>query len=274
MNKSKQVTLVALVTLFAGTTLWINSARNDENTIITALPTTTVTQTSLTNVETTASVPVKKVESLVAKNESVVLLVGEVGFSNSQQIASQITFLSKQSTKEPIVLIINSPGGAVFGGAKIINAIEASKRPVWTVCDGLCASMGAMIHSYGTRRLITDRSVLMYHNAAGGVQGSLPQMYARLAVVSRIVFKMEMNISKRSGLSYDKYKSMISGELWLDGEDSVNLHLSDSLVALDTTALSVQSDPDTGLKSNKTVVTPPLTIATPNNLPNFDDFKM
>lgn len=199
----------------------------------------------------------KASKTLVANDDSTLLLIGEVGFDNSEALANQIALLNDSKSSEPILLIIDSPGGAVFGGSKVIAAINGSKRPVYTICKGLCASMGAMIHSYGTKRLMVDNATLMFHNAAGGVNGNLPQMYARLNYINTFVKKMELNVCRRSGMKYVDYKILIANEFWVESSDAVANKFADEIINLDVTKLTAPSSSGINLKAiNKNIDSP------------------
>lgn len=108
----------------------------------------------------------KQVKYLNLVEDQTVEIYGEINES-SEAIAQKITSLAAKG--KPIYLLINSPGGSVMDGALIISAIEASKAPVYTICTQLCASMAALIHQYGHTRYMVDRSILMFHPAAGGL---------------------------------------------------------------------------------------------------------
>lgn len=157
-----------------------------------------------------------------------VFISGVIDETNSPALTKELLELGK--TAEPITIVINSPGGSVFDGAAIISAIEAAKGPVNTLCVQLCASMAAMIHSYGTQRLMLNRSVLMFHPASGGVQGTVDQMHSRLALITSFMTKMEQNVSSRSHTTLEKYKARSRVELWLDAEDSVQQGFADQIV--------------------------------------------
>jgi ATP-dependent protease ClpP protease subunit len=100
------------------------------------------------------------------------------------------------------------------------------------VCIGTCASMAAIIFEYGHERHITDRSVLMFHEAAGGVQGTLNQMNSRLSMIRRYVGKLDLYVANRMGIDLNTYHLKESKELWIDGEDAVNTGAADKLVAI------------------------------------------
>lgn len=159
-------------------------------------------------------------------------LFGEVAEENSEAVSQGILSLNDVASTAPILLVIDSPGGAVFAGSKIVSAMEASKRPVYTICYGLCASMAAMIHQYGHKRLMTNRSVLMFHNASGAAQGEVNQMLSQLNFVDKFCMKMDIFIASRAGISYKEFSHLLDSQLWLDAQDASNLGYNDRIVAL------------------------------------------
>lgn len=163
-----------------------------------------------------------------------VIISGEVGDASRSQ-ARRILELAREST-DPIYIMLNSPGGSVFDGVQVIQAIEASRAPVYTVCAGICASMAAIIFEYGTKRFIANKSILMFHPASGGAQGEIDKMVSRLTFIQSYIGEMEANIARRSGMAFKDYKFLSGVELWT-AQSAVKQGLADAVVLL--------SDPDT-----------------------------
>lgn len=157
-----------------------------------------------------------------------VFVYGVIDETNSPQIAQQILALGKDP--KPMTIVINSPGGSVIDGAEIISAMEAAKGPVNTLCVQICASMAAMIHQYGTNRLMLDRSLVMFHPATGGVQGEVDKMYSRLGALKDFIGEMEQNVARRSKMNYDDYKNKSGIELWLSAKNAAKANVADSVV--------------------------------------------
>lgn len=189
----------------------------------------------------------KNVLKLSVDYKRVLYLDEEVTAQASQRIANSIKQL-QDSSAAPIYLLIDSPGGSVIDGAAVISEMEVSRAPVYTVCTRLCASMAAMIHSYGAKRYVTDRSILMYHPASGGSQGQVPNMLSQLTTLTRYLNKMVANIVARSKVSKDEYEKLTAYELWVDAEDALQRGLADSIVNLNV--------PDTTPQLPQAVVTP------------------
>lgn len=182
-------------------------------------------------IDKTTSTPSPK--SIVLKEQDLsgdrqVFITGVIDENNSPEIAKQLLDMGKDS--KPITIIINSPGGSVIDGAEIISAMQAAKGPVNTICVEICASMAAMIHQYGTNRLMIDRSLVMFHPASGGVEGEVDKSFSRLSALREYIGEMELNVAKRSNISYDAYKAHSGVEWWLSAQNAVKVNIADSIV--------------------------------------------
>lgn len=171
----------------------------------------------------------KQVRLLQLQAEQVLHLSGEVG-GNIDPLISQLNKLNKDRSVKEIYLLIDSPGGSVLDGARFVSAMEASRKPIHTVCTTMCASMAAIIHQYGSKRLMLDRSILMFHDAAGGLQGSIPQMRTRLNFFDRLTTKMDAYIANRAGVDLNQFMVELHSEVWMDAEDSTDKHFNDEIV--------------------------------------------
>lgn len=187
---------------------------------------------NISEVSTTVVLNRKKViQTLSVNPRRTVTVFGEVNRA-TEQAAHAITALSKES-KEPILLLIDSPGGSVFSGEKVVSAIEASKADVYTVCIGLCASMAAIIHQYGTKRYATDRSVLMFHDASALIGGRVSEMLSLLNLIKRKLEKTNRYIANRAKMPYAEFVTLGANNFWIDSEDAMDKHLVDGLVVLE-----------------------------------------
>lgn len=170
---------------------------------------------------------------LVAAHASpaIVTLYGTVNEASAHQVISAIQAANRDTKNhDPIILYIDSGGGELFAGASIVDAMDASRRPVWTVDVRFAASMAAIIHSYGAKRYMLPRAVLMHHEASGGVEGSPAQMASRLASVSAIVEGFEKHVAKVAHLSLAEFRAREARNWWMLAEDAVKAHLADEIV--------------------------------------------
>lgn len=108
----------------------------------------------------------KDVGSILAEDR-IINLVGEVTDEMAYNISSELMIIDnmEEEAGKPISLYINSPGGSVNAGFAIIDTMNSLKSPVYTICIGLAASMGATILSSGFKgkRVAYPNSTILVH---------------------------------------------------------------------------------------------------------------
>ena len=69
-------------------------------------------------------------------------------------IVAQLLFLEAEDPEKDINVYINSPGGSVTAGLAIYDTMQFIRPDVTTICVGMCASMGALLLTAGSRGLV------------------------------------------------------------------------------------------------------------------------
>lgn len=140
-----------------------------------------------------------------------------ISFRMVDPLVDFIVDANRKSNKDPIYIILDSPGGSVLAGAKILDYIRASKAPVHCVVDNFAASMAAMILQNCDKRYASPSSVIMFHNASGTFEGEFPQIGSRYAAMKQLVTSMEISVADRIGMPLSKYQARIASEWWIIG---------------------------------------------------------
>ena len=86
--------------------------------------------------------------SLLLK-ERVVMLGAEVESNLANLIVAQLLFLDREDPEKPIQMYIQSPGGEVYAGLAIYDAMQQVHAPVSTTAIGLTASFGTVVLTAG-----------------------------------------------------------------------------------------------------------------------------
>lgn len=208
------------------------------------LPNTTFTQPIESIMPPTAST---KVQLLDLRNANVTYMTQEVGTDSVNAVLADMEKFNNKNNN-PIYLILDTPGGSVIEGARLITAMQTSKNPVYGIDTGLAASMGFMILEHAAKRLAVPKAILMAHPASIGMgfQGELDKAVSRLAFLKRFVDKMDRYVAIRAGVTYEAFKLKTSSEYWLDSEDALAANYLDAIVAI-----KLPSSTTFGLGNNK-----------------------
>lgn len=73
-----------------------------------------------------------------------------------------------KADRRPLVLVLNSPGGSIEHGRKVVAAIRARDHEIDTVVQkaGVCASMCVPIFLAGTKRMADPEAYFMFHQVS------------------------------------------------------------------------------------------------------------
>lgn len=164
-------------------------------------------------------------------SNTAVTLYGQVNTASAYEIITAIQEANRDlRNTDPIILYIYSPGGDLISGSTIVNAMLASRRPVWTVDIGYAASMAAIIHSYGVKKFLMPRAVLMHHNVSSSAEGDLPHMQSQIAAIARLAEMYEKHIAQLAHISLAELRVKEAENWYLVDDEAVKAHLADGVV--------------------------------------------
>lgn len=139
-----------------------------------------------------------------------------------------------------ITLRINSPGGDVFDGFAIYNALREHKARVVTVIEGMAASIASVIAMAGDEVKAHKNTMLMMHEPWTGMAGNQYE----LREVADILQKISGNIldvyADNSKIGKRDLKQMMKDETWFTAKEAKEKGLVDTV--LDTGAAKAKFD--------------------------------
>jgi len=119
-----------------------------------------------------------------------------------------------------INLRINSPGGNVFDGAAIFNALERHPSRIVTHIDGIAASMASVVALAGEEVKMAENAFFMIHNPWGLCIGNAADMRKEAEILEKICDSMIGTYSRRSGQDKKKIQLWLDDETWFSAEEA------------------------------------------------------
>ena len=88
-------------------------------------------------------------------------------------IVAQMQHLEAEDPDKDIRFYINSPGGSVYAGLAIYDAMQNLQCDVATICNGIAMSMGSLLLAGGTagKRAALPNARIMVHQPKAGFEG-------------------------------------------------------------------------------------------------------
>jgi ATP-dependent Clp protease protease subunit len=125
--------------------------------------------------------------SLLLK-ERIVLLGTPINDQIANLIVAQLLYLNGQDPDRQINMYINSPGGVVYAGMAIYDAMQQISAPVSTVALGLTASFGTVLLTAGEKglRYALPNATIHMHQPLGGSQGQASDIVIQANEIMRL----------------------------------------------------------------------------------------
>jgi ATP-dependent protease ClpP protease subunit len=120
-----------------------------------------------------------------------------------------------------INLKINSPGGDVFDGLAIHNALKGHAAKVNVQVEGLAASIASIIAMAGDEIRMAKNAFFMIHNAWAGCAGNAVDMRKLADTLEKIDGTLVQTYQDRTGGTQKDIREMMAAETWLNADEAL-----------------------------------------------------
>lgn len=142
------------------------------------------------------------------------------------------SFLSELDTVKSakIRARINSPGGDVFDGTAIFNALKDHPAEINVEIEGLAASMASIIALAGDNIQIADNAWYMIHNPWTFMVGDFNDLRKEADLLERMSLVMADTYQSKTGGKVEDIKQWMTEETWFNGKEAVDAGFADSVL--------------------------------------------
>jgi len=131
-----------------------------------------------------------------------------------------------------INLRLNSPGGSVFEGIAIANAIRSHPAHVTVTVDSLAASIASVIALAGDRVVMMPQSQFMVHNASGAAYGDASEMTKMADLLDKQSLNIAQAYAEHTGRPLAEWQAYMADETWFTAEEAVAAGLADAVMPM------------------------------------------
>lgn len=180
--------------------------------------------------------------SLLLK-ERIVFLGTKIDDQVANVIVAQLLYLNSQDPKQPINLYINSPGGSVYAGLAIYDAMQMIQAPVSTVAVGVSASMGTALLTSGQKgkRYALPHATIHMHPTGGGAQGYTEDVRIAVREQERLQAQLFHLMGKHSGHSWQEIEEYFLRDRYLNALEAKAFGLVDEVLGDGSDIVSVNA---------------------------------
>jgi ATP-dependent protease ClpP protease subunit len=121
---------------------------------------------------------------------------------------------------------VNSPGGNIFDGVAILNALRGHPGKVTAVVDGLAASAASFI-VMGADEIVMNRDAeMMVHKGHGLVMGGADDMRKQAELIDRLNDKIAGIYADKAGGTAEDWLAIMDAETWYSADEAVEAGLA------------------------------------------------
>ncbi|HBZ2142932.1 TPA: Clp protease ClpP, partial [Klebsiella pneumoniae] len=164
-----------------------------------------------------------------ANNEADIYIYDEIGYwgVTAKQFVNDLKALGDVSH---INLHINSPGGDVFDGIAIFNALKHHGAAITVHIDGLAASMASVIAMVGNPVIMPENTMMMIHKPWGFAGGDANDMRDYADLLDKVESVLIPAYAAKTGKTSDEIAAMLEDETWLDGAECLAMGFADQVI--------------------------------------------
>lgn len=135
-----------------------------------------------------------------------------------------------EKKREPIKIYIDSWGGSLIDGFEIIDAIKASKTPVYTIVTGAAYSCGLMIAMAGHKRFAYPKSSFLMHEGSIGSEIQDAHKFKKYAEFYNVQLdQMKQFIIEHSKITDEEYDKLSKDDNWFTADQALEKGFIDKI---------------------------------------------
>ena len=167
------------------------------------------------------------IEAKAGKDEIDLFIYDDIGIWGVS--ANEFVKELRDVDAKTINLRINSPGGSVFDGFAIYNALKKHDAKVVTHIESLAASIASIIALAGDEIQMADNAFYMIHNPLSGIYGDAEAMRQRAVMLDKITDSLIKTYTDKTGLAIAEIKQYMDDETWFNAEEAKEAGFIDSI---------------------------------------------
>ena len=147
-------------------------------------------------------------------------------------VVAELLHLESEEPDRDISIYINSPGGSVYAGLTIYDAMQFVRPDIQTTCVGIAMSMGALLLVSGTngKRVALPNAKILIHQLSGGFEGQATDIEIQAREVINVKRRLEEIIAEHSGQPLERVSKDMERDYFMTPEEAREYGIIDRVI--------------------------------------------
>jgi ATP-dependent Clp protease protease subunit len=148
-------------------------------------------------------------------------------------VVAELLHLESEDPETDISIYINSPGGSVYAGLTIYDAMQFVRPEIQTTCVGIAMSMGALLLASGTRgkRMALPNAKILIHQLSGGFEGQASDIEIQAREAINVKRRLEEILAEHTGQPLERVSRDMERDYFLAPEQAREYGIIDRVLA-------------------------------------------
>lgn len=166
-------------------------------------------------------------------NDRIIFLGDPVDDELANLTIAELLHLESEDPEKGIALYINCPGGSVYAGLAIYDAMQFVKPAIATIAVGTAISVGALLLAGGARgkRMALPNAKILIHQLWAGFEGQASDIEIQARETIALTRRVEELIAQHSGQSLEKVSKDMQRDYFLSAEEAVAYGIIDGVLS-------------------------------------------
>ena len=165
--------------------------------------------------------------------ERIIFLGTPIDDQIANLVVAELLHLESEQPDTDISIYINSPGGSVYAGLTIYDAMQFVRPDIQTTCVGIAMSMGALLLASGTKgkRMALPNAKILLHQLSGGFEGQATDIEIQAREVINVKRRLEEIIAEHSGQPLERVSKDMERDYFMTPEEAREYGIIDRVIA-------------------------------------------
>jgi ATP-dependent Clp protease, protease subunit len=147
-------------------------------------------------------------------------------------VVAELLHLESEEPDRDISIYINSPGGSVYAGLTIYDAMQFVRPEIQATCVGLAVSMGALLLAGGTKgkRLALPNAKILIHQVSGGFEGQATDIEIQAREVINVKRRLEEILAGHTGQPLERVSKDMERDYFMTAEEAREYGIIDRVI--------------------------------------------
>jgi ATP-dependent Clp protease, protease subunit len=165
--------------------------------------------------------------------ERIIFLGTPIDDQIANLVVAELLHLESDEPDKDIAIYINSPGGSVYAGLTIYDAMQFVSPDIQTTCVGIAMSMGALLLAGGKKgkRMALPNAKVLIHQLSGGFEGQATDIEIQAREVINVKRRLEEIIAEHTGQPLERVAKDMERDYFMTPEEAREYGIIDRVLA-------------------------------------------